>query len=265
MTYTAEKTGVSLTLFIDPALPEVLLGDPGRLRQILLNLIANAIKFSGSRSQSGQVSVRVTLANRDAEQATLIFLIQDNGIGMDAATLARLFTAFSQADASTTRRFGGTGLGLAISRQLATLMGGDIEALSKPGQGSTFRVRIPFIVPTAEELPLYRKQLDADAQESAPKCMTGAHLSSATACFKGGRILIAEDNEINRWAGCTDLVATRWLRFIVDRPAYAEHGRLRTDRRHPVRRGVGHTHPHYRPHRQCTADRGDPLPAGWHG
>lgn len=140
----AEKQRVELTLFTDPAIPELLMGDALRLRQVLINLINNAIKFSAGAARPGKVTVRALLLSQDAQVAQVAFQVVDNGIGMDEATLARLFTAFTQADAATTRRFGGTGLGLAISHNLATLMGGQITVTSSPEQGSTFAFHLPF-------------------------------------------------------------------------------------------------------------------------
>jgi len=139
----AEKKGVELTLFVDPAIPAEVLGDTLRLRQVLINLSNNAIKFSG-KQQSGRVSVRARLVESTPEQVTLEFRVTDNGIGMDEQTLSGLFTPFTQADISTTRRFGGTGLGLSIVRHLVELMGGEITVQSEPGKGSIFNVRIPF-------------------------------------------------------------------------------------------------------------------------
>ncbi|MBI2289271.1 MAG: PAS domain S-box protein [Betaproteobacteria bacterium] len=140
----AGTKGVELTLFTDPAIPAEVLGDALRLRQVLINLVNNAIKFSSGQGRPGRVSVRALLAERGPERVTVEFQVTDNGIGMNEETLARLFTSFTQADASTTRRFGGTGLGLAISRHLAELMGGTITVRSAPGKGSTFTVRLPF-------------------------------------------------------------------------------------------------------------------------
>lgn len=138
----AEKSEVELTLFTDPKIPEYVLADGQRLRQVLTNLINNAIKFSG---EQGRVSVRAELDENSTGQVMIHFKIIDNGIGIDEATQARLFTAFTQADSSTSRRFGGTGLGLAISQHLVELMGGEITVHSVPGQGTTFTVRLPFI------------------------------------------------------------------------------------------------------------------------
>jgi len=144
MDHMAEKKGVELMLFTDPAIPAAVMGDPGRLRQILINLTNNAIKFSSGQQRQGKVSVRTLLAESTPEQVTLEFRVTDNGIGMDEATQARLFTPFVQADFSTTRIYGGTGLGLSIAHHLVELMGGEITVQSEPGKGSMFSVRIPF-------------------------------------------------------------------------------------------------------------------------
>ena len=140
----AEKQGVELTLFTDPEIPPMLRGDALRLRQILINLVNNAIKFSAGGRTAGRVAVRAVLVQQERQRVTLEFQVIDNGIGMGEATLATLFTAFTQADVSTTRRFGGTGLGLAISGNLAQRLGGSISVTSAPGAGSTFTLRLPF-------------------------------------------------------------------------------------------------------------------------
>ncbi|HTE43107.1 MAG TPA: ATP-binding protein, partial [Steroidobacteraceae bacterium] len=146
----AEKKDVALTLYIDPALSGEVLGDALRLRQVLINLVNNAIKFCSGQARAGRVSVRVQLIDQSSERVSVEFQVTDNGIGMDEETQARLFTAFTQSDASTTRRFGGTGLGLAISYNLVELMGGKITVQSALGTGSTFKVRLPFVTPLAK-------------------------------------------------------------------------------------------------------------------
>ena len=140
----ALKKGVELTLFTDPAIPAAVMGDAGRLRQVLVNLANNAIKFSSGQQRQGKVSVRVLPIESTPEQVMLEFRVTDNGIGMDEETQARLFAPFTQADSSTTRSFGGTGLGLVISRQLTKIMGGEVTLHSRLGKGATLIVRIPF-------------------------------------------------------------------------------------------------------------------------
>ncbi len=142
---------VDLSVFVAPDMPARVMSDPLRLRQILFNLIGNAIKFSAGRVEcAGRVAVRVTVAQR--APLRLAFAVIDNGIGIAAEHVAQLFVAFSQAEVSTTRRFGGTGLGLAVCKRLADLMGGQISVTSTPGAGSTFMLTLPVDVP-AEQPP----------------------------------------------------------------------------------------------------------------
>jgi PAS domain S-box-containing protein len=143
--HLAEKKGVELTLFTDPAIPATVLGDAQRLRQIVINLASNAIKFSSGQGHPGRVSMQAVLVEHTAHQVVVEIRVTDNGIGIDQETQARLFTPFTQAEASTTRRFGGTGLGLTIAHNLVQLMGGEITVQSAPDQGSTFTVRLPFV------------------------------------------------------------------------------------------------------------------------
>jgi two-component system sensor histidine kinase/response regulator len=157
--HLAAKKGVELTLFIDPAIPDAVLGDALRLRQVLVNLGNNAIKFSSGQRQPGRVSVRALLVGHGPNQVTVEFQVVDNGIGMDEETQTRLFSSFTQADASTTRRFGGTGLGLVISRQLTQLMGGEIAVHSALGKGSTFTVLLP-LTPLPEQPAAADKPID---------------------------------------------------------------------------------------------------------
>jgi CheY-like chemotaxis protein/HPt (histidine-containing phosphotransfer) domain-containing protein len=131
----AQEKDLDLTVEYDPELPRWVNGDPHRLRQVLVNLLGNAIKFT----RQGTVGLVV-----HSGHSQTCFRVTDTGIGMDSAQIARIFTAFEQADGTTTRQFGGTGLGLAISRDLVELMGGSITAESVPGQGSTFQVCLPL-------------------------------------------------------------------------------------------------------------------------
>jgi PAS domain S-box-containing protein len=138
----AAKLGVDLAVHVAPQVPDVLNVDSTRLRQIFINLIGNAIKFSAGRSTvRGRVSVRIHVA--ESAPLKVAISIADNGIGIAADSLPRLFTAFTQAEVSTTRRYGGTGLGLAICKRLVELMHGDITVTSTPGVGSTFLATLP--------------------------------------------------------------------------------------------------------------------------
>jgi len=143
---SAEK-GIELIISIDDNVPYALIGDPLRLRQILINLTNNAVKFT----ESGYVLVEVTAADVSDSRCRLRFTIQDTGIGIPEEQLAKLFAAFSQGDASLTRKFGGTGLGLVISRQLVNMMGGDISVVSTPGKGSTFSFTALFQLQVGEK------------------------------------------------------------------------------------------------------------------
>ncbi len=130
----AQNKGLEFILFIEPEVPAPLKGDPGRLRQILVNLAGNAIKFT----HEGEIEIHVSVDEEDDDDATLRFAVKDTGIGIEKDKVDMLFESFTQADASTTRRFGGTGLGLAISKRLAELMGGRIGVDSEIGKGSRF-------------------------------------------------------------------------------------------------------------------------------
>ncbi len=138
-----EEKKVSLSCEVSPLLPRIVRGDPTRLRQVMLNLISNAIKFTSE----GGVLVRATPESRDRNIAVIRFTVTDSGIGIPPERVDRLFKSFSQVDASTTRRYGGTGLGLAICKSVVDIMGGQIGVSSEPGIGSTFWCTVPFLVP----------------------------------------------------------------------------------------------------------------------
>nr|WP_294886401.1 hybrid sensor histidine kinase/response regulator [uncultured Limnobacter sp.] len=134
MTGAVADKSIEFVVSVAPNVPDHLVGDETKLRQVLVNLAGNAIKFT----ENGYVKVGVTLDQLDKQHCVLRFIIQDTGLGMDAGAMKRLFQSFSQADSSISRRFGGTGIGLALSQKLVELMGGTISAVSAPGQGSLF-------------------------------------------------------------------------------------------------------------------------------
>lgn len=177
----AEAKGITLELELDADLPERCVGDPLRLQQILLNLLSNAVKFT----EEGGVTLGASLS-RGREGAQLQFTVRDSGIGISPEQQARLFTAFSQGDASTTRRYGGTGLGLVISKRLVALMRGEITLESQVGVGSLFTVRLPYLPPPEVSKPII------------PAPIPGAAPWTTAPRLRGLRLLIAEDNEINQ-------------------------------------------------------------------
>eukprot|EP01102_Stenamoeba_stenopodia_P010819 TRINITY_DN3294_c0_g1_i6.p1 TRINITY_DN3294_c0_g1~~TRINITY_DN3294_c0_g1_i6.p1 ORF type:complete len:1754 (+),score=492.81 TRINITY_DN3294_c0_g1_i6:239-5500(+) len=144
----AHEKGIELISDIQPTLPDKLIGDPVRLRQVVTNLIGNAIKFTSQ----GEVVLSVTMSSCEKEKVLLHFAVKDTGIGIPADKLSVIFEAFSQADGSITRRYGGTGLGLTISTRLVQLMGGTLTAESTPGEGSTFHFTAEFGLGKEEEL-----------------------------------------------------------------------------------------------------------------
>ena len=146
----AQEKGLDLVCMVDPEVPVHLRGDPGRLRQILINLGGNAVKFT----QHGSVTIHTTLNTQEERRATLCFTIRDTGIGIPPEKQEMLFTPFTQADSSTTRKYGGTGLGLSISRQLAEMMGGDIGLESEVGQGTAFWFTAVFEKQSLSQLPM---------------------------------------------------------------------------------------------------------------
>jgi len=135
----ARDRGLVLEAHVDDRLPGTLGVDPGRLRQILINLLGNALKFT----ERGRIELRVVVESADQDALRLGFAVSDTGIGIAPEQQARIFDAFVQADGSASRRYGGTGLGLAICRRLVRLMGGEIQVASTPGQGSLFSFTVP--------------------------------------------------------------------------------------------------------------------------
>jgi two-component system sensor kinase len=136
----AAEKGVELNYLVPPDVPDTLVGDPGRLRQIIVNLVGNALKFT----EQGEIVVAVTIESIEESQVDLHFMVSDTGVGIPAEKLQKIFEAFGQADSSTTRRYGGTGLGLNISRQLVGLMNGELWVESEVGEGSEFHFTVRF-------------------------------------------------------------------------------------------------------------------------
>jgi signal transduction histidine kinase/CheY-like chemotaxis protein len=169
MAARAAERGLELASVVDQDLPETFRGDPVRLRQILINLAANALKFT----EQGEVVLRAKRHSENEDKATIRFEVTDTGIGISADQQRRLFEAFGQADLSTTRKYGGTGLGLAISSRLVRLMGGEIGVESELGKGSTFWVTIPFGLPSGKAS---RRRMD----------------------LRGLHVLAVDDNAVNR-------------------------------------------------------------------
>ena len=176
----AQAKGLTLEVSISKGLPALLLGDPGRLRQVLFNLIGNALKFT----EVGGVTIDVAARELDAARSELVVDVQDSGIGIPPEALGSIFDRFTQADSTTARRYGGSGLGLAISREIVHLMGGQIDARSLAGRGSAFHFSVPLAI--ARNMPLL-------AQQDKPQA-TQAGASAAVQ----RRVLVAEDNAVNQ-------------------------------------------------------------------
>lgn len=204
----AEEKGLEFQCRVAPDTPEHLIGDPLRFGQILLNLASNAVKFT----EQGRVVVSIRAARRDeAGRCWLECVVADTGIGMSAAEQAHLFQAFSQADASTTRRYGGTGLGLSITRRLVDLLGGEISCESEPGEGSVFTVCVPMALAETEG------KVDT-VGTLAPGGTQQRTRSLRRGCLQGLRVMVVEDNLINQQ------VARELMEDVGARVVVAENG-----------------------------------------
>jgi two-component system sensor histidine kinase/response regulator len=189
----AREKHLELTVDVPPDVPRLVRGDPTRVRQVLMNLIGNAIKFT----EQGEVDVSAGVVRRRDDGTSVQFRVRDTGIGIAEEQLATIFQEFTQADASTTRRYGGTGLGLAISRRLVALMGGELTVTSEAGRGSEFSFTLPF-------------QLETPAGPAVP---------GRPASLGGRRLLVVDDNETNR----------RILRDMLGAEGVAVHEASRAD------------------------------------
>ncbi|MDP3438442.1 MAG: ATP-binding protein [Azonexus sp.] len=202
--FKAHDKGLTILTEIAPDLPPALRGDPFRLQQVLLNFLSNAVKFT----DHGHIVLRACVLERQADSVLLRFEVEDTGIGISPVTQMRLFKPFTQADDSTSRRYGGTGLGLAISRQLAHLMGGEADLESTPGEGSTFwmtaRLRLADKIPETQSVA-------ADAETEIKNTRSNA------------RILLVEDDPVNREVALDQLAGVGLVADI------AENGQIAVD------------------------------------
>jgi CheY-like chemotaxis protein len=193
--YKAVQKGLSLSYQIAPDVPELLIGDPLRLKQVLINLCNNAIKFTAE----GFVRIEVSLVKTEGEAIRLHFEVQDTGIGISPENQLKLFKSFSQADSSTTRKYGGTGLGLAISKNLVQLMNGNIGIVSEEGKGAIFHFDCEFGI--------------------APQNLTTEENQKLEESIVGGKklkILLAEDNVINQKVAILNLEKLSHQVLIVE-------------------------------------------------
>jgi PAS domain S-box-containing protein len=189
----AATKNLTLAAKTDTDVPQYVLTDPARLRQILINLVGNAVKFTPT---GGSIHIHATL-HRDegGGEPRIRILVEDTGIGITSGQRERLFKPFTQADSSTTRRFGGTGLGLAISRRLAALLDGDLGLLEREGPGSTFHVDLPVRTPSAQEIEnLFHEPETEIFSRDEPEAADGAEAAGGRA----PRVLVVDDNTLNR-------------------------------------------------------------------
>src|SRR5439155_24335139 len=214
----AQDKGLELAYRISPDVRTPLLGDPSRLRQVLLNLLSNAVKFT----EKGGVFLEISQLNETNEEVELRCAVRDTGIGIAEHAQEKLFQSFTQADASTTRKYGGTGLGLAICRKLVELMGGSIGVSSSPGAGSTFWFTVRLTKPVNEPAPVMGDPhagsavgraswlSGADRLEACPTAVSLAGVKPPPpAASRAVSILLVEDNPVNRLVAALERSAAR--------------------------------------------------------
>ena len=212
---TSSSKGLQLVMDIEPDVPLQLIGDSDRVRQVVLNLLGNAVKFT----QQGEVGVQVSLVKQHAQDAVLKFVVSDTGPGISPADQHKLFHSFTQVDSSTTRKYGGTGLGLAICARLVKLMGGEIGVESQEGQGSEFWFTVKLKCQPDVLSEDCTSRVVPGTDRALPKRSDANSLSVSNAgSFVGSglRCLLVEDNSVNRKVaermlaklGCTVLSVT---------------------------------------------------------
>jgi signal transduction histidine kinase/CheY-like chemotaxis protein len=184
----ATSKSLSLDVQLENELPSIIVSDQQRLAQILLNFISNAIKFT----DHGGVKVIVSVVEKRSDSTVLLFEVVDTGVGMDRATQGRVFEDFTQADSSTSRKYGGTGLGLAIAKKLTDLLGGRIGVESEPGEGSTFWISLPVKVIESHDAP------DKENKPSQLDYLPESRSFQTPTVLKQKRILVVEDNPVNQ-------------------------------------------------------------------
>ncbi len=185
----AKEKGIDLKIELAEGLPVVIYGDKARLRQVLMNLVGNSLKFT----EKGSVSILIRKSEETEDRQVIEFAVKDTGVGIEADQAENLFTAFTQADLSTYRKYGGTGLGLTICKTLVNLMGGEIWVESRPGEGSTFYFNISSAIAT--------KPVENETAKAQALPMPKSAFSESTADFAlkyPARILLVDDNDINR-------------------------------------------------------------------
>ncbi len=204
---SARKKGIEMLCHVATDMPSLVRGDPGRLRQVLSNLVGNAVKFT----ERGEIFMLVTLAGRAGEDTVLLrFEVRDTGIGIAPEDQETIFKAFSQADETSTRKYGGTGLGLAISRQLVDMMGGELVLVDSSKNGSTFGFTLPYRLADAPQAGEETPGLNVQTAR-----LPGEELSGPRRRFKGASVLLAEDSPVNRMVAQKMLEALGCRVYVV--------------------------------------------------